>query len=414
VEVKNGEEIYLPIMTLKSISPIDPVPSDSHHEFGLSMKEMIDASVHFGHEARRWCPLMAPYIFDKTRDGVHVIDLRKTYTAFHRALENLRDIVSEGGRILFVGRKPQARRFVKETAQNCGQYYIDQKWPGGMLTNWKTIYQSLEAYESTKLSVETAETLLEAGLLPKGQKKELIHNKKIIQRYSKYEGIIGMKCLPDALFIFSTKEEAVAIAEANRLGIPIIGITDTNASPKGIQYMIPGNDDSIRAIEYYCSLAGNAVRAGLEKEAKIQEKDLGAFASMTDMIASTRGKKDSKEFQEKATSGRKENMFGSYRTDHSRTENSRIESRTEKNFKNREGNPASIPFGEKKREGSSVVPQRPIKTSENTSTRSPGFATPRASMQRRSESSKTTTSSESVRNTETRVPQTPRSEKVTS
>jgi len=223
----------------------------------VTMRQLLEAGVHFGHHTRRWSPKMRQYIFG-VRNGVHIIDLQQTMPMMNTALKGIRDIAANGGRVLFVGTKRQAQTTVKEAAKRCGQYYINYRWLGGTLTNWKTVSQTIAR-------LRELDTLL-SGDSKKGRvKKELL---MLTRERDKLEQSIGgikeMGGLPDALFVIDTTKEDIAIKEANRLGIPVFAILDTNSDPQGVDFSIPGNDDSLRAIELYCNLVSEAVLDGLQ------------------------------------------------------------------------------------------------------------------------------------------------------
>jgi small subunit ribosomal protein S2 len=237
----------------------------------FTMRQLLEAGVHYGHATRRWNPKMSPYIFG-VRNGIHIMDLEQTVPMLHKALEAIRNTVSKGGRVLFVGTKSQASERIKESAQKCGQYYINHRWLGGMLTNWKTVNQSIKRMKDME------ETLANAGPLTK---KEIL---KMTREHEKLELAIGgireMGGLPDILFVIDTNKEAIAIEEARRLGIPVIGVLDSNSNPDGVTFPIPGNDDAIRAINLYCDLMTAAVLDGLQAEMMSSGVDMGAAADV--------------------------------------------------------------------------------------------------------------------------------------
>ncbi|MGD8810143.1 MAG: 30S ribosomal protein S2 [Gammaproteobacteria bacterium] len=224
----------------------------------FTMRQLLEAGVHFGHTTRRWNPQMRPYIFGE-RNGVHIIDLEQTVPMLHRALEAVRDVAAGGGRILFVGTKRQAADVLAESAKRCGQYYVNHRWLGGMLTNWKTISNSIKRLKEleARLSEETV------GLT----KKELLGLEREREKLDRsLGGIKEMAGLPDILFVIDTNKESIAIHEATKLNIPVIAIIDSNCSPEGINFPVPGNDDAQRAIHLYCDLLSGAVLEGLQKE----------------------------------------------------------------------------------------------------------------------------------------------------
>ena len=234
----------------------------------FTMRQLIEAGAHFGHHTRRWNPKMASYLFG-VRNNVHIIDLQQTVPMLQRALEAARDVAASGGRVLFVGTKRQAAKPVAESAKRCGQYFVNHRWLGGMLTNWKTISNSIRRLRELDEQVN-AET---SGLT----KKELLN---LTRERDKLERALGgikeMGGLPDALFVIDTNKEAIAVDEARRLGIPVIAIVDSNSDPTNIKFPIPGNDDALRAIQTYCDLFAAAVLDGLQVEMKAAGVDVGA------------------------------------------------------------------------------------------------------------------------------------------
>ncbi|MDR1693644.1 MAG: 30S ribosomal protein S2 [Lactobacillaceae bacterium] len=225
----------------------------------FSLRQMMEAGVHFGHHARRWNPKMSPYIYGK-RDNIHIIDLQKTYPMFYQALSVARDVASQGGKVLFVGTKRQAQDIVKEHAERCGQYYVNARWLGGMMTNWKTIYRSISRLVKLNNMFDKNET---SGYT----KKELLNLKKEQEKLQKeLGGIMSMGGQPDLLFVVDVTKEDLAVKEARKLGIPVIGICDTNSDPETVDYPVPGNDDAIRAIQFYSDMVASAVLAGIQAE----------------------------------------------------------------------------------------------------------------------------------------------------
>lgn len=221
----------------------------------ISMKALLESGVHFGHQTRRWNPRMAQFIFT-ARNGIHIIDLQKTMQRLKLAYAAMKEIAAKGGRVLFVGTKKQAQAAVKEYAQKCGQFYVSERWLGGLLTNFKTVSRSiqrlkeLEQMEITgKWDAETKKEILELT-------RELERKRKVL------EGIKDMDKLPEALFIIDPKREAIAVQEARKLGIPIFSVVDTNCNPDEIDYPIPGNDDAIRAIALFLEVMSNAIIEG--------------------------------------------------------------------------------------------------------------------------------------------------------
>lgn len=229
----------------------------------FTLRQLVEAGVHFGHHARRWNPQMAPYIYGK-KDNVHIIDLQKTYPMLYTALSVARDVAAKGGKVLFVATKRQAQDIVKENAQRCGQYYVNYRWLGGMLTNWKTVNKSINRL--VKLN-EMDENNAYDGYT----KKEMQNIKKEQAKLAlSLDGIKNMGGQPDLLFVIDTPKESLAIKEAKKLGIPVIGITDTNANPYDVDYPVPGNDDAIRAIQLYCELVSSAILDGMQAEVAAQ------------------------------------------------------------------------------------------------------------------------------------------------
>ena len=235
----------------------------------FTMRQLLEAGVHFGHHTRRWNPKMRQYIFG-VRNGVHILDLQQTQPMLHEALKALRDIVAKGGRVLFVGTKRQAQDIVAESAQRCGQYYVNHRWLGGMMTNWNTISGSINR-------LRELDELLGADDISGYKKKEiLMMNRERDKLNLSIGGIKDMGGQPDAIFVIDTTKEDIAILEANKLGIPVFAVVDSNANPDGVDYIIPGNDDALRAIDLYCELAAGAVLDGLQAELGAAGKDMGA------------------------------------------------------------------------------------------------------------------------------------------
>ena len=234
----------------------------------FTMRQLLEAGVHFGHTTRRWNPKMSAFIFGE-RNGVHIIDLEHTVPMLHRALEFVHNTVAGGGRVLFVGTKRQASDMIAESAKRCGQYYVNHRWLGGMLTNWKTISRSIKRLRD----VEDRLSEDNVGLT----KKELLN---LTRERDKLERALGgikeMGGLPDVLFVVDTNKEHIAVAEAGNLNIPVVAVVDSNSDPIGIAYPIPGNDDALRAIELYCRLAADAVLGGIQQEVLSSGGDVGA------------------------------------------------------------------------------------------------------------------------------------------
>ncbi len=235
----------------------------------VSMKQLLEAGVHFGHQTRRWNPKMAPYIFTE-RNGIYIIDLQKTVKKLEEAYNFVRDLSTEGKSVLFVGTKKQAQDSVKEEALRAGAYYVNARWLGGMLTNFTTIRRRIERLRQLR-TMETDGTF---DLLPK---KEVIKLNLEIEKLEKFlGGIKDMKNIPGALFIVDPRKERIAVAEAKKLGIPIVAIVDTNCDPDEIDYVIPGNDDAIRAVKLISGAIANAIIEGHEGQmgaAAAEEKE---------------------------------------------------------------------------------------------------------------------------------------------
>ncbi len=218
----------------------------------ISMKQLLEAGVHFGHQTRRWNPKMAPYIYTE-RNGIYIIDLQKSVGMVDDAYKAVKDIVADGGKILFVGTKKQAQDAIKTEAERCGMYYVNQRWLGGMLTNFKTIQSRIER-------LKQIEAMSEDGTFDVLPKKEVIALKKEWEKLEKnLGGIKEMKKVPDAIFVVDPRKERICIQEAHILGIPLIGIADTNCDPEELDYVIPGNDDAIRAVKLIVSKMADAV-----------------------------------------------------------------------------------------------------------------------------------------------------------
>ncbi len=234
----------------------------------ITMKQLLEAGVHFGHQTRRWNPKMKPFIFGE-RNGIHIIDLQQTLKYFEIAYEFVVNLVAEGGKILFVGTKKQAQETIKEEAERCGMYYVNNRWLGGTLTNFKTIRQSVE-------KLKKIESWFEDGTIERFVKKERLRLERLKNKLEKnLAGIKDMETLPQALYIVDPVYEDIAVKEARKLGIPIVAIVDTNCDPDLIDYIIPGNDDAIRAIKLITSKIADACLEGLEiyKEKMAAETD---------------------------------------------------------------------------------------------------------------------------------------------
>ena len=225
----------------------------------VSMKSLLEAGVHFGHQTRRWNPKMAPYIYTE-RNGIYIVDLQKTVRKLEEAYNFVRDLSADGKSLLFVGTKKQAQDAIREEAQRCGQYFVNARWLGGMMTNFKTMRTRVDRLHQLK-------TMQEDGTFDMLPKKEVMKHLGEIAKLEKYlGGVENMKSLPGALFIVDTRKERNAIAEAHKLGIPVVAIADTNCDPDEIDYVIPGNDDAIRAIKLISSIMANAMLEGKQGE----------------------------------------------------------------------------------------------------------------------------------------------------
>ncbi len=225
----------------------------------ISIKQLLEAGVHFGHHTRRWNPKMAEYIFTE-RNGIYIIDLQKTVKKFDEAYNFVRDLSTEKGTVLFVGTKKQAADAIKEEAERSGMYYVNERWPGGMLTNFKTIKKSINRL----IALEKMQADGTFDLLPKKEVAGLIKEMNDLER--NYGGIKTMERLPDAVFIVDPKKEHIAVLEAKKLGIPVVAIVDTNCDPDDADYVIPGNDDAIRAIKLISSVIADALLEGRQGE----------------------------------------------------------------------------------------------------------------------------------------------------
>ena len=235
----------------------------------FSMRQLLEAGVHFGHQTQRWNPRMGEFIYG-ARNGIHILDLTQTVPMLDVALNALRDTVAKGGRILFVGTKRQAAAPVAEAAEKCAQYYMNHRWLGGTLTNWQTVSKSIQRLNHIDESIEAG-----AEGLTKKERLQMEREQEKLQ--ASLGGIRQMGGLPDMLFVIDVKKEALAVAEANKLGIPVVAVVDTNCSPEGIDYIIPGNDDAARAISLYCDLVSRSALDGMSAQLGAAGVDLGAM-----------------------------------------------------------------------------------------------------------------------------------------
>lgn len=257
----------------------------------FTLRQMVEAGVHFGHHARRWNPKMASFIYGK-KDNIHIIDLQKTYPMLYTALATAREIAANGGKVLFVGTKRQAQDIVKENADRCGQYFVNHRWLGGMLTNWKTVYKSISRLAKLK---EMSESNSYEGYT----KKEILNLKKEQEKLQlELGGIMTMGGQPDLLFVIDTPKESLAIKEAKKLGIPVIGICDTNADPTEVDFPVPGNDDAIRAIQFYSELVSAAVLDGMSAEIAAQGVKVDDMVDAADRAPKKRAPKKAAKIEE--------------------------------------------------------------------------------------------------------------------
>src|SRR5476651_1377 len=235
----------------------------------FTMRQLLEAGVHFGHQAHRWNPKMGQYIFG-TRNNIHIVDLAQTVPMLHRALQAVSDTVAKGGRILFVGTKRQAQDAISAAAKQSAQYYVNSRWLGGTLTNWKTISGSIKRLRQLDEMLTSAE----AAHYTKKERLDLTREKEKLEKA--LGGIKDMGGLPDMLFIIDTNKEDIAIKEARRLGVPVAAVVDTNCDPEGITYVVPGNDDAGRAITLYCDLIAKAAIDGISRAQGEMGIDMGA------------------------------------------------------------------------------------------------------------------------------------------
>ena len=235
----------------------------------FTMRQLLEAGVHYGHQTARWNPKMGEYIYGD-RNGIHILDLTQTVPLLDAALKLVRDTVAKGGRILFVGTKRQAQKSVAEAAEKCAQYYMNHRWLGGTLTNWKTISQSIQR-------LKQIDEIMAHGAEGMTKKERLIIEREQGKLQASLGGIREMGGTPDLLFVIDVGKESLAILEAQKLGIPVIGIVDTNCSPKGVEHVIPGNDDAARAIALYCDLISRAALDGMTAQMGAAGIDLGSL-----------------------------------------------------------------------------------------------------------------------------------------
>lgn len=256
------------------------------------MRDLLEAGVHFGHRARRWNPKMRQYIFG-VRNGVHIIDLQQTVPAMNEALKVLRTTASKGGRILFVGTKRQAQEKVADAAARSGQFYVNHRWLGGMLTNWKTISKSIAR-------LKELENILDGETSTRSKKELLMLDRERAKLEQAIGGIRNMGGAPDVVVVIDTNKEDIAIKEAKTLGIPVIGVIDSNSNPDDIDYPIPGNDDAIRAIELYCDLAVSSILDGVKEQLSKSNVDMGEAENVDVKVPNAKKADEKSEADEKA------------------------------------------------------------------------------------------------------------------
>lgn len=232
-----------------------------------TMRQLLEAGIHFGHHTRRWNPKMKPFIFG-VRNGIHILDLEQTAPMLGQAMQAVRETVANGGRVLFVGTKRQAQDIVRDAAERCGQYYVNHRWLGGMLTNWKTISQSIKRLRDFEQKLEGDRE----GLT---KREILMMTREVVKLEASLGGIKEMGGLPSIIVVIDTNKEAIAIQEANARNIPVVGVIDSNSSPEGVTFPIPGNDDALRAIQFYCDMMVGAVLDGIQAEIVKSGGDLG-------------------------------------------------------------------------------------------------------------------------------------------
>jgi small subunit ribosomal protein S2 len=245
----------------------------------FNLRQLLEAGVHFGHQTQRWNPRMGEFIYG-ARNGIHILDLTQTVPMLDAALNVIRETVAKNGRILFVGTKRQAAQPIAEAAEKCAQYYMNHRWLGGTLTNWQTVSKSIQRLREIDEALETG-----AEGLTKKERLGIERDQAKLQ--ASLGGIREMGGVPDLLFVIDVKKEALAISEANKLGIPVVAVVDTNCSPSGVDYIIPGNDDAARAIALYCDLVSRAALDGMSAQLGAAGVDVGALeeAPVEDVLA---------------------------------------------------------------------------------------------------------------------------------
>jgi len=235
----------------------------------FTLRQLLEAGVHFGHQTQRWNPRMGEFIYG-ARNGIHILDLTQTVPMLDAALNAVRETVAKGGRVLFVGTKRQASAPIADAAEKCAQYYMNHRWLGGTLTNWQTVSQSIKR-------LNEIDEIMASGAEGLTKKERLGLERDQAKLQASLGGIREMGGTPDLLFVIDVKKESLAVAEANKLGIPVVAVVDTNCSPDGIDYIIPGNDDAARAISLYCDLAARAALDGMSAQMDAAGVDVGAF-----------------------------------------------------------------------------------------------------------------------------------------
>ena len=259
----------------------------------FTMRQLLEAGIHFGHHTRRWNPKMEEYIFGQ-RNNIHIIDLEKTVPLMYNALEVLYNLAKNGGSILFVGTKRSASDIIASSAKNCGQFYVNHRWLGGMLTNWETVSKSIKTLKDLEKKIESGEV----NSLTKKERLNIERNKEKLELT--LGGIKDMTGTPDALFIIDINKEAIAVSEAKKLNIPVVAVCDTNTNPIGIDYPIPGNDDAVRAVSLYCDLVGSAVLSGMEENISKSGVDIGSLENNLEEKIETNEKSNPEESIDKS------------------------------------------------------------------------------------------------------------------
>lgn len=269
----------------------------TNHIPKFTIAQMLEAGVHFGHKTSRWNPIMAPFIYGE-RNGVHIIDLQKTAPLLHSALKKVYEVASNNGKILFVATKKQAVDIVKDAALRCGQHYVNKRWLGGMLTNWHTVSKSIKTMEDIEKILEEEEK----SENPKYNKKEILELERKRQKLeSSLGGIRNMKGRPDLVFVIDSWKENISIQESNKLGIPVVAIVDTNGRPLGVDYVIPGNDDASRSIQFYCDVISDTVLKAMEHSLEASGVSLSAVKAEKASVEKKLEDKSEKEEKAKET-----------------------------------------------------------------------------------------------------------------